>query len=146
MVKIENIQTKSYSKILDSMIDENVFIKAKLVKRLTYGEYIGEPNNGFELNFVNDNPSDDVEAIDLGRADVYIEASEKELTKEQKLILNWLIENPVEDAPMMTIANFIAGNKWVQLPVDVGNAYGHMTGKEDIEIMEAFVKHLKEII
>lgn len=146
MVKIESIKTKSYNSLLDSMIDEDVFIKGRLVKRLTFGEYIGEPENGFEIDFTNDHYADFVDShINLSKRDVYIESPKKELTEEQTLILNWLIKNPVDDAPMMTIASFIAGSKWVQLPIEIGNVYGHMTAKDDIEIIEAYIEYIKNL-
>lgn len=49
--KLAKISTDTYSGKLDEILDNGteVYLKAKLTKRLTYGEYVGEPKNGFEL-------------------------------------------------------------------------------------------------
>lgn len=70
MKKIETNKwcNSELDRILESEENE-VFIKANLVKRVTYGEYLFEPKNGFELDISSDgNPI----TLNLDKCDVFV--------------------------------------------------------------------------
>ena len=65
-MKIVNkiVTDKGYSTELDRLVGKEIYIKVTLGERLTYGEYSGEPSNGFA---VEEYPG----GIDLSNYDVY---------------------------------------------------------------------------
>lgn len=65
MSKLKKIKTVGYSSKLDELIGEDVYVKVKLVKRLTYGEYVGEPKNGFLIDFDNRYGLTEEKALDV---------------------------------------------------------------------------------
>ncbi len=68
--KLAKISTDTYNGKLDEILDNGteVYLKAKLTKRLTYGEYVGEPKNGFKLVL-----GDTVKILNLDEIDVFVE-------------------------------------------------------------------------
>lgn len=83
------INTSTYSRKLDEVLDNGteVYLKAKLTKRLTYGEYVGEPKNGFEIVL-----GDTVKILSLDNVEVFEQPVSPSLTDDQQIVLDWLKE------------------------------------------------------
>lgn len=69
MKKIETNKwcNSELDRILESEKNE-VFIKTKLVERVTYGEYLGEPKNAFTLEV----SSNEYITLDLDKCDIFV--------------------------------------------------------------------------
>lgn len=90
MKKIET--NKWYNSELDKILNSEkneVFIKAKLVKRVTYGEYLFEPKNGFKLDVSSDGKTI---ILDLDKCDVY-QLDQPQLNPNQQKYLKQLQYN-----------------------------------------------------
>ena len=81
------INTSNYSRKLDEILENRteVYLKAKLTERLTYGEYVGEPKNGFELVL-----GDTVKILSLDNVEVFEQPISPSLTDDQQVVLEWL--------------------------------------------------------
>lgn len=89
---MKKIETKKwYNSDLDSILssDHNeIFIKAKLVKRVTYGEYLSEPKNGFELDISSDGKTI---TLDLDRCNVFV-GSESRKAEQVEVYDNGVVD------------------------------------------------------
>lgn len=83
------LNTRGYNSDLDKLTDNkvDVYLKAKLTKRLTYGEYVGEPKNGFELLI-----GDERKTLNLDNVEVVTCKDKPSLTDDQHVVLEWLKE------------------------------------------------------
>ena len=81
------INTSTYSRKLDEILENRteVYLKAKLTKRLTYGEYAGEPKNGVELVL-----GDTVKILSLDNVEVFEQPISPSLTDDQQVVLDYL--------------------------------------------------------
>lgn len=81
------LNTSGHNSYLDELMDNkvNVYLKAKLTKRLTYGEYIGEPKNGFELLI-----GDERKPLNLDNVGVFTCKDKPSLNDDQQVVLESL--------------------------------------------------------
>lgn len=89
-MELTKIETKEWcNSDLDKLREEggDIYVKLKVGKRLTYGEYENEPNNGFQLSGL---VTEDTFPLNLDNYEVYTIRS-PELTTEQLVTLVWLI-------------------------------------------------------
>lgn len=85
---LTKIETREwYNSDLDKLHKEgrDIYVKLKIGKRLTHGEYEREPNNGFLV--IN---NEDTFPLTLDNYEVYTETT-TELTEKQLIVLVWLI-------------------------------------------------------
>lgn len=88
-MELTKIETREwYNSDLDKLHKEgkDIYVKLKIGKRLTYGEYKNEPNNGFQV--IN---NEETFPLSLDNYEVYTEPTTTELTEKQLIVLVWLI-------------------------------------------------------
>jgi hypothetical protein len=144
--ELVKISTKTYNSQLDEISnnDVDVYVKAKLKKRLTYGEYVGEPNNGFELVF-----GDTVSIMNLDKSMVYIH-SKNNLNENQQTLLLWMKETECEtDDPLEPISDlFLEGTPSKYFP-DLGlscveAAYQSLNKMQKIGLVQEYLRQAQE--
>lgn len=135
MSELVKISTKTYNSQLDEISnnDVDVYVKAKLKKRLTYGEYVGEPNNGFELVF-----GDTVSIMNLDKSMVYIH-SKNNLNDNQQIVLEQLCliyTKQIYKSSLQAVYIFIKNG--------MSDAYLNLDRKEASQVLEVFAKWAQE--
>lgn len=146
MSELVKISTKTYNSQLDEISnnDVDVYVKAKLKKRLTYGEYVGEPNNGFELVF-----GDTVSIMNLDKSMVYIH-SKNNLNENQQIVLDWFKDNYHHKYSkgrevFWALSMFATNSMYVDFGEEpAGVAYSKLSNQQFAQVLEVFAKWAQE--
>ena len=137
--KLMKIRTDVYhelDEILNSSTD--LYLKAKLTKRLTHGEYVGEPKNGFELVI-----GDTVKILNLDKVDVFVQQTPTPLSADQQAVLEWLqiyADKDSGDKPFQTIFFLWDCIKSNNLGNDELTALRKLTRAEQFQVLAAFAE------
>lgn len=131
--ELTKLNTGEYNSDLDELVDNNtdVYLKAKLTKRLTYGEYVGEPNNGFELHIC-----DERKLLDLDNVEVFTCEGKPSLTADQQVVLEWLkkkIDGYLDVSYLVGDLNYFAATP-------VGQAWKRLSKAEQFQVLAAFAE------
>ena len=127
------LNTRGYNSDLDKLMDNkvDVYLKAKLTKRLTYGEYVGEPNNGFELLI-----GDEQKTLNLDNVDVFTCKDKPSLTDDQQVVLEWLKKSCNADdytTPMLAIYKLYSSQQMAPPTV-------RLSKEEQYQVLAAFAE------
>lgn len=130
---ISKLNTSGYNSDLDELMDNkvDVYLKAKLTKRLTYGEYVGEPNNGFELLI-----GDEQKTLNLDNVDVFTCKDKPSLTDDQQVVLDYLIKQ----AERCSDIGYLVGDLNFFASTEDGKAWDGLTEKERYQVLAAFAE------
>ena len=134
------LNTRGYNSDLDKLTDNkvDVYLKAKLTKRLTYGEYVGEPKNGFELLI-----GDERKTLNLDNVEVVTCKDKPSLTDDQQEVLEWLqiyADKDSGDKPFQTIFflwDCIKSNNLGNVEL---SALRKLTRAEQFQVLAAFAE------
>ncbi|WP_302372901.1 hypothetical protein [Enterococcus asini] len=132
------INTSTYSRKLDEILENRteVYLKAKLTKRLTYGEYVGEPKNGFELVL-----GDTVKILDLDNVEVFEQPISPSLTDDQQVVLEWLKENGNPNEPFAALDELTGEVFYTEgFKTCIYVAFNNLTGKQQFQVLAAFAE------
>lgn len=131
--ELTKLNTGGYNSGLNELMDNkvDVYLKAKLTKRLTYGEYVGEPNNGFKLLI-----GDEQKIMNLDNVEVFTCKDKPSLTDDQQVVLEWLKREHFDSYIKSVLSNLYF---YVNM-----TAIGDLENKEIQEMVNAYEKLSQE--
>ena len=147
MSKLKTIITKRYNSELDEFCknETDIFIKTKLTRRVTFGEYRFEPKNGFETdNAYYSNP------INLDECDVYY-LQQPTLNENQQIVLEWLKREHFDSYIKSVLSNLYfyvnmtaigdLEDKEIQ---EMVNAYEKLSQEDFAQVLQAFASWVEQ--
>ena len=147
MSELKIINTKQYNSELDEVCKNktDIFIKTKLTRRVTFGEYQFEPKNWFETdNAYYSQP------INLDKCEVYY-LHQPTLNENQQIVLEWLKREHFDSYIKSVLSNLYfyvnmtaiddLENKEIQ---EMVNAYEKLSQEDFAQVLQVFSQRALE--